>query len=375
MATKREVGIILDDASYRRRYPDVKMASDMFKSLEDVLRLPSRILALNNLIGGGIPWGSIMEIYGEESTGKSLLATDFAAVAHSLGGVVLWDDAEGTFDPFWAAAHGLDPTKTEIYPENIIENISDWVADSVVKWRAKLTNNEPILLVVDSTAAVDTMDNINSSQADAKAEMGNRAKAIYKMLRVRNKLFQKYGVCVIFINQLRKKVGASKYEDPDTTPGGDAMKFFASIRLGIYRGKKIEDENEELVGHMVWIRVKKNKTAPPKKRILAEVYFVDSNGKLGYSKYKHLWEALVVKGTIKRKNARFYYKGEQIAHGDAAMEKVIATNIELRKKLIKRAGINTVSTIREKLDALKVNRYPVNMKKKKDKKQPEDEAE
>ena len=373
MATKREVGILLDEKSYKKRYPESKMADEIFASLDDVLRLPSRIPSLNDLFGGGIPYGAILELYGEESTGKSLLATDFAAVAESLGGICLWADAEGTFDPFWAAANGMNTNRTRLEPENMIERLSDWIADSIVYYRSKLVKNEPILLVVDSTAALETFENLNTSHQDSKAEMGNRAKAIYKMIRVRNRMFQKYGVCVIFINQLRKKVGASKYEDPDTTPGGDAMKFFASIRLGIYRGKKIMDTHEETIGHYVYVRVKKNKTAPPKKRIQLKVYFIDQNGKLGYDKYAWLREILVDKGIVKRKQARFYMKGEQLAHGDNAFDTLLEKNDELRKKLISKAKIHTVSKLRAKLESIKDNRYPVTLKKKKEKTQDDGE--
>jgi len=100
-----------------------------------------------------------------------------------------------------------------------------------VTYRSKLKANEPILLITDSIAALDCEANINSVQTDDKAEMGNRAKAIYKYLRIRNQLFSELGITLIFINQLRKKVGATIFEDPDTTPGGDAMKFFASQRM------------------------------------------------------------------------------------------------------------------------------------------------
>ena len=99
--------------------------------------------------------------------------------------------------------------------------------------------NEPILLVTDSMAALDCMENINSKMVDSKADMGNRAKAIYKMFRIRSEMLFKLGVCQIWINQLRKNLSAGMFQDPDTTPGGAAMKFYASQRIGFYGGKQI----------------------------------------------------------------------------------------------------------------------------------------
>src|SRR5690606_36681767 len=126
--------------------------------------------------------------------------------------------------------------------------------DMIVTLRNRLTNNEPILLVNDSIAAFETLENLTTAQVDMKAEMGNRAKAIYAMVRRRNPFYIKYGVCVIYINQLRKKVGASQFEDPDTTPAGDAMKFFACNPLGLSTGKQINNPDEERVGNLVYIR-------------------------------------------------------------------------------------------------------------------------
>lgn len=364
MATRREAGNILSDADLLKRYGSA-LASNISLNIEQSLWLPSRIPALNYQMGGGIKYGSILELFGEESTGKSLLAMDFGVVAQSLGGAVLWNDAEGTFSTHWAEQNGLDNNKLYICPESAIEIISDWQADMIVTMRARLTNNEPILLVEDSVAAFDTLENINSSQQDSKAEMGNRAKAIYTMLRRRNKFYVKYGVEVIYINQLRQKVGASKYEDPDTTPGGAAMKFYASQRIGLYRGKQILDSDEEKVGQYVHIRTKKNKVAPPRGKTLARVHFMEHEGMLGYHKYSGFPDVLEKMGVVTRKKGRWYYKDKMIAQGDEKMLKVLAEDDDLRKKLIKKSGINTVSKTRNQIEAQKKNLYPVKAKKSK----------
>lgn len=366
MSTKRKTGVVLSDADYRRRYPTSGTANKICLPAENSLWLPSRILPLNWQLGGGILYGKILELFGEESTGKSLMSMDFGYCCQQLGGEILWQDAEASFDVSWAMQNGLDPTKIHLLPEeNVIEIISDWQMDTILRVRARLTNNEPILLVVDSTAALDTQLNMDTADSDQKAEMGNRAKAIYRMLRKRTKLYARYGVCVIYINQLRQKVGASQFEDPDTTPGGSAMKFFASQRIGLYRGKRIKDEDKNYVGNFVYIRTKKNKVAPPKDNTQANVYFTPFNGTLGYDKYFYLPELLENMGVIQRKAAVYYYKGEKLAH-ETKIIALLKSNDKLRKNLIRRSGINTISVTKEKINAISNNRYPVKNKSPKD---------
>jgi recombination protein RecA len=367
MAKKKQAGLILSDAEMKRRYPDAGLAVDIAITPDNTLCLPSRILPINDHMNGGIFYGTVVELFGEESTGKTLLAMDFAAVAQSLGGLVIWADAEATFNMRWAIKNGLDPAKIYLLPnENVIEIISDWQADMIVTLRSRLTNNEPILLVVDSTAALETGDNMDAADTDSGEDMGRRSKKIYQMLRKRNKLYAKYGICVIYINQIRKKPVRTKYEDPDTTPGGMAMRFYASQRIGLYRGKKIMDSNEKKIGNKVYVRTKKSKVGIPRDSVQVDVYFKESPdlNAVGYDKYSGLPELLQELGVIKRKRGGlFYYKGKMIARGDAAFRKLLIENVELRKKLIKRSGINTVSITREKINSIDKNLYKVNAKK------------
>jgi recombination protein RecA len=366
MATKRQAGIILTDIELKKRY-NSGLAADICLTSEDTLILPSSVLPLNYQMGGGIVYGKILELYGQESTGKSLMAKNLVASAQSLGGVGLWADAEGTFAPYWAEANGIDLTKLWLLPEeNAVEVISDWCADMILTARSRLLNNEPIVLVLDSLAALECMENINMSQVDARAEMGNRAKAIYKFLRIRNKFFLKYGVCPIFINQLRQKVGASKFEDPDTTPGGGAMKFYASYRLGLYQGKQIKDDTyDEKVGQYVHIRAKKNKMAPPRPTIHSKVFFQEHEGMLGYHKYEGMPEILKRLGVLKNKGKMWYYKGEVVAKSEDKLLRKFIEDEDFRKKMIKKSGINTISKTRKQLEAIQHNLYPVSQNKKK----------
>ena len=235
---KKKTGIKIPTLSSIRKSYDSGLASDICLPPDKQLWLPSRSLLLNYSLGGGIPYGKIMEIFGAESSGKSLIAMDFGYVAQSCGGVVLLNDAEQSFSRHWAEQNKLDISKIEICNEVAVERVSDWLLDTVLYYRSKLTNNEPIVFIQDSLAALDCMDNINSKQTDAKAEMGNRAKAIYKMIRIRNKMLTELGVVSIFINQIRHKVGAGQFEDPSClhydTPiplvGGGYLKIGEIVR-------------------------------------------------------------------------------------------------------------------------------------------------
>jgi|SRR5882757_3148853 len=362
---KKQSGILLRESSLRRRYPGSGLASKILVGDEDRLILPSKFLAFNDQIGGGVPYGTIMELMGEESAGKTMLAFNFAAVAQSLGGVVLWDDAEASFTGRWAKKNGLDLSKVELLPEeNILEVVSDWMADMCIYYRSKLVNNEPILLVGDSIATWETQLNMDTSDVDSGEDMGRRAKMIYKVIRKRLKIFSKYGICVIFINQLRNRPVKTKWEDPETSPGGLAMRYYASIRVSVKRSKLIFNEDKIHVGQEVYIKVKKNKVAEPRGSIRGKVHFTDFNGSFGFDNYAGLVEILVSSKIVKRKNARFYYKGNEIAHGDLAFEKKLRSDEELRKRLIAKAGIITISKARKMITEATVNRYPVKMKPK-----------
>jgi len=337
------------------------------------LRLPSRFLYLNYTLSGGIPYGKILEVFGEESSGKSLLAFDFAYCCQQLGGIVIWIDAEQAFTIEWAEANGIDLDKVDLYSETAIESISDFIRDKAIYWRSILTNNEPILIVTDSIASLSCIANINSSQLDAKAEMGNRAKKIDEMLRTRNELLSELGVVSIFINQVRAKIGATKYEDPYTTPGGKATAFYASIRLGIYGGKQIKgkiDGYEDRVGRCSTIRVIKNKVGPPRPTIKsAEVYFNPEYHKpVGFDKYFGLAELLVRLKVVDRKKgaSRIYYKEKMLANGEEAFLKFLIKNDDIRAKLIRRAGINTISKTQKEIDAITTNLYPLKIAAKKE---------
>lgn len=366
MAAKKKAGIkVLSLKALAKKYPGSGIASEVMGDTQ--LWLPSTFLLLNERMGGGIPYGKMIEIFGMESSGKSLLAFNFAYSAQQLGGVVIWIDAEAAYTKEWAVLNGLDNSRVDLFQENKIEVISDFIMDKVIYWRSVLTNNEPILLITDSIASLECLENMNSSHQDAKAEMGNRAKQIDKMLRTRNPLLSDLGICSIFINQVRAKIGASKFEDPDTTPGGKATAFYASIRLGVYGGKQITGKikgKEARVGRVSTIRFIKNKVAPPKASIKgAEVYFDPrfQEENIGFKKYFGLAELLVELGVLERKKGASWYtfKGKNFANGDKKLLQILEKDDDLRRKLIRRAGINTISATQKKIDSLSENLYPI----------------
>lgn len=364
---------LLSESALEKKYKNSARADIQIPD-DGILCLPSRCLSLNWQLGGGLFYGRIAEIFGYESTGKSLLAMDFAFAAQSLGGIALWCDAEGTWNNKWARLNGLDTSKVIIYDGNDIEGFSDWCRDYTLYYRSRLTKNEPILIVCDSIAALETLDNVNNDQLDGKAEMGNRAKALFRTYRYRSHFWKNTGATVLMINQVRKKVGASMWEAAETTPGGDATKFYATQRVGLNAGKQIkgrikngkfEESIKEGVkcGRNVYSQIHKNKMSPPRDSVHTQVYFKpDPSGYVGFSRYHGLPEILIELGVVKRKGNIIYYKDKPIAKGVDHLLKVITEKEDLRKILIKKSGINTISKTRAQMDALTKNLYPIKAK-------------
>jgi len=346
----------------QKKYPGQYIASQVDESR--MPWLPSRCLALNKVMGGGIPFGKILELFGEESSGKSLLAYDFAYCAQYLDGVVLWVDAEQSFTNAWAETNGLDLSRVVVYRETSIEKISDWIAMQALYWRSQLTHNEPILLVLDSISALDTDQNIDSQMDGASADMGNRAKAIYKYFRIRNEMLYSLGITQVYINQLRKNLKAGMFEDPDTTPGGKALAFYAHIRIGMYGGKQITKKingKERKIGRVTSIRTKKNKVAPPGPTLKGTPIYNNSKYvEVGIDRLHFLDEILIEEEVVEKSKAGvFTFKGNTLCRGAEKFTKLLEDDDDLRRKLIKKAHINTLGTTKKLLDSLDTNLFPI----------------
>lgn len=364
MAKKTKVGLKVPTLNeLNRKYGSIiKMKAS---EVEDHnLWLPSTFFALNHQWGGGIPFGKIVEVAGEESSGKSLIAYNFAYTCQQLGGHVIWVDAEQSWMNSWAEANGVDPDMVTVVNDTRIEYVSDIVADLAIYIRSQLTHNEPILLVVDSIAAMDCSDNIDAKMVEGKAEMGGRAKALYKYFRIRNELFYKLGVTQIYINQVRTALNVGFGKDNTTTTGGAALKFWASIRVAFFAGRSITVKSkgrERKAGKLVTLRVLKNKVAPPKPTISkCPVYFNPKLHDIGFDRYFYLDEVFAEEEVIEKANGGVIkYKGEKIARGEEKFRELIESDDDLRRKLLKRARINTIATTRKKLESISGNLFPV----------------
>ena len=363
MAKKSKVGIKVPTKNeILKKYGEiVKLASE---TKESGLWLPSTFFALNYTFGGGIPFGKILEVAGEESSGKSLIAYNFAYTTQQLGGHVIWVDAESSWMNSWAIENGVDPEKVTVVNDTRIEYVSDVVADLAIYTRSQLTHNEPILLVIDSVAAMDCADNIDSKMVEGKAEMGGRAKALYKYFRIRSELFYRLGVTQIYINQLRTALNVGFGKDNTTTTGGVALKFYASIRAAFYSGRSItvkQKGKERKAGKLVTIRLIKNKVAPPRPTISkCPVYFNPKFHEVGFDRCFGLEDVLVENDIIEKSSGGIYkYKGKTLARGEEKFQKLLEEDDELRRKLLRRANINTIGTIKKRLGEIDFNYFPV----------------
>ena len=339
----------------------MELASDIN---EAQLWLPSTFFSLNYQWGGGIPFGKIVEIAGEESSGKTLMALNFAYACQQLNGYVIWVDAEQSWMNAWAEKNGVDPSKVTVINDTRIEYIADAVADLALYLRSTLVHNEPILLVIDSIAALDCSDNIDAKMTDAKSEMGGRAKALYKYFRIRNELFYKLGITQFYINQLRTSLNVGFGKDPTTTPGGKALKFWSSIRVAFYPGRNITVKRhgkERKAGRLVTIRLLKNKVAPPMPTLSkCPLYFNAKFHAIGFDRTFGLEDVLVENDIIQKSGGGVYtYKGNKICRGQEEFNNIITNNDELRRKLLRKANINTIGRTKKKLSSIHINYFPI----------------
>lgn len=347
----------------QKKFPSQYIAGEVDESKRPWL--PTRFLAFNKVTGGGCPFGKIIELFGEESSGKSLMAYDFAYCCQYLGGIVLWVDAEQSFTNDWAKKNGLNLDKIVVYRSTSIEAISDWVANMALYWRSQLTHNEPILLVLDSVSALDTDINLNSEMLNASADMGNRAKAIYKYFRIRNEMLYSLGITQVYINQLRKNLKAGMFENPDTTPGGKALAFYASIRIGLYGGKQITKKikgKERKIGRVTSIRTIKNKVATPGPTLKGSPLYNNSKyvDSIGFDRLHFLDEILIEEEIIeKTKSGTYSYRGKTLCRGAEKFADLLREDDDLRRKLIRKAGINTLGATKKLLESLNENLYPI----------------
>jgi recombination protein RecA len=265
----------------------------------------------------GLPKGRVVEVYGPESSGKTTLAIHAIAESQKKGGICAIIDAEHAFDRFYAESLGVNTEDLLIsQPDNGEQALE--IADNLI------SSGAIDLLVVDSVAALTPKAEIEGDMGDSR--MGLQARLMSQALRKLTSTIKKSGTCVIFINQLREKIGVM-FGNPETTTGGNALKFYASIRIDIRRIGQIKS-GDEVVGNRTRVKVVKNKLAPPFRKAEFDIMFGE-----GFSKVGEIIDIGVDKGIVKKSGSWFSYGETKLGQGRDAVKALIKDNQELAIEL------------------------------------------
>ncbi len=293
----------------------MKMGDD---HIDEVEVIPTGSIGLNVALGvGGYPRGRIIEIYGPESSGKTTLAIHAIAEAQKAGGIAAFIDAEHAFDRFYAAKLGVDVDNLLIsQPDNGEQALE--IADQLIR------SSAIDIIVVDSVAALTPKAEIEGDMGDNK--VGLQARLMSQALRKLTASVSKTRTTCIFINQLREKIGVM-FGNPETTTGGNALKFYASVRLDIRPGTAIKN-GDEVLGKQTKVKVIKNKVAPPFRRAEFDIMFGE-----GISRAGEIIDLGAELGIIKKSGSWFSYNDTKLAQGRDAAKQVILDNPELAEEL------------------------------------------
>ncbi|MBK9195860.1 MAG: recombinase RecA [Flavobacteriales bacterium] len=287
-------------------------------AIEQMDVIPSGSIGLDLALGvGGYPKGRVIEIYGPESSGKTTLAIHAIAEVQKKGGIAAIVDAEHAFDRFYAESLGVDTENLLIsQPDNGEQALE--IADNLIR------SGAIDLLVVDSVAALTPRAEIEGEMGDSS--MGLQARLMSKALRKLTGTISKTGCCCIFINQLREKIGVM-FGNPETTTGGNALKFYASVRIDIRRMTQIKD-GENVIGNRTKVKIVKNKVAPPFRKTEFDILF----GK-GISKTGEIIDMGVEMNIIKKSGSWFAYMDNKLGQGRDAVRQLLEDNTELCDEL------------------------------------------
>ena len=288
------------------------------EQIENIEVIPTGSIALDNALGvGGYPKGRIIEIYGPESSGKTTLAIQAIAEAQKAGGIAAFIDAEHAFDRFYAAKLGVDVDNLWIsQPDNGEQALQ--IADQLI------SSSAIDILVIDSVAALTPKKEIEGDMGDNV--VGLQARLMSQALRKLTSTISKTNTTCIFINQLRDKIGIM-FGNPETTTGGNALKFYASVRLDIRKASAIKD-GENVLGNLVRVKVVKNKVAPPFRKAEFEITFGE-----GISKIGEIIDLGVEHNIIQKSGSWFSYDGSKLGQGRDAAKALLKDNPELAEEI------------------------------------------
>ncbi len=286
--------------------------------IENIGVIPTGSIGLNHALGvGGYPRGRIVEIYGPESSGKTTLAIHAVAEAQKMGGIAAIIDAEHAFDRFYAEALGVDVNNLWIsQPDNGEQALE--IADQLIR------SSAIDVIIIDSVAALTPKAEIDGEMGDSK--MGLQARLMSQALRKLTATIAKTNTCCIFINQLREKLGVM-FGNPETTTGGNALKFYSSVRLDIRRIGQIKD-GERVLGNQTRVKVVKNKVAPPFRKAEFEILFGE-----GISHTGEIVDLGVETGVIAKSGSWFSYGDTRLGQGRDKVKQIIDDNPELAEEL------------------------------------------
>jgi len=288
-------------------------------AIEDIEAISSGSLGLDLALGvGGYPRGRVIEIYGPESSGKTTLTLHAIAEAQKAGGIAAFIDAEHAFDRFYAEKLGIDI-------DNLIISQPDY-GEQALEIAENLVRSGAIdIVVIDSVAALTPKSEIEGEMGDSK--MGLHARLMSQALRKLTAAISKTNCTMIFINQLREKIGVM-FGNPETTTGGNALKFYASVRLDIRRSTQIKNSNGDVLGNKTRVKVVKNKVAPPFRLAEFDIMYGE-----GISKVGEVLDIAVNHEIVKKSGSWFSYQDTKLGQGRDAVKTIIKDNPELMDEL------------------------------------------
>ena len=288
------------------------------EKIDNIKVIPTGSIALDYALGvGGYPRGRIVEIYGPESSGKTTLAIHAIAEAQKLGGIAAFIDAEHAFDRFYAANLGVDVDELLISQPDNGEQALD-IADQLIRSAAV------DIIVIDSVAALTPKAELEGDMGENK--VGLQARLMSQALRKLTATINKTNTTCIFINQLREKIGVM-FGNPETTTGGNALKFYASVRLDIRKSQSIKD-GDTVIGNDVKVKVVKNKVAPPFRKAEFEIMYGEGICRVG-----EVVDLGVNFGILEKSGSWFSYNGSKLGQGKEATKKVLRDNPELQEEI------------------------------------------